>query len=398
MSTHSLLISFEKKMQDSLNSLIKDLSTIRTGRAHSSMLDLIKVEVYGQMLPINQVATISVPEARLISIQVWDKSNIALIESAIQKSELGINPQVEGQLLRLRIPDLTEERNENGYLLRTGHFKISKAQTRAHKGYRFPATKTAVNRFTAKEYAECYFGEQDGTYQWELLHLKRYAWFGGKSQTVGNVLIGTDKTNAQQVIAEQAIDLIAQTFGEATVNDMIVQLMGNTLCINSVRYEILLPNSAQIFSINIDHRDQQRPANELIYQYTREYALAVLNSKPTDKNKKAAGELLELSVKKIAELQAAREKSKKRRHLTPATETPFSPEHGKPRFDPIDVGMTAKALSFSPEPKAPVAKTSTTFDFPPVADAARAALVFGAVPVTPVHHEARKEIAAGTST
>ena len=99
-------------MEKSIFSLKKDISTLRTGRANVNMLDTIKVDVYGQLMPINQIATISVPEARLISIQVWDKSNISPIESAIQKSELGINPQVEGQLLRLRIPDLTEERRK----------------------------------------------------------------------------------------------------------------------------------------------------------------------------------------------------------------------------------------------------------------------------------------------
>ena len=99
-------------MEKSIFSLKKDISTLRTGRANVNMLDTIKVDVYGQLMPINQIATISIPEARLISIQVWDKSNITLIESAIQKSELGINPQVEGQLLRLRIPDLTEERRK----------------------------------------------------------------------------------------------------------------------------------------------------------------------------------------------------------------------------------------------------------------------------------------------
>ena len=76
------------------------------------MLDMIKVDVYGQLMPINQLATISVPEARLISIQIWDKSNIPLVESAIQKSDLGINPQIDGQMMRLRIPDLTEDRRK----------------------------------------------------------------------------------------------------------------------------------------------------------------------------------------------------------------------------------------------------------------------------------------------
>ena len=77
------------------------------------MLDTIKVDVYGQLMPIEQLGTISVPEARLISIQVWDKANTSIIESSIQKSELGINPQVDGQVIRLRIPDLTEERRND---------------------------------------------------------------------------------------------------------------------------------------------------------------------------------------------------------------------------------------------------------------------------------------------
>ena len=100
-------------MDKSIQSLKKDISTLRTGRANISMLDTIRVDVYGQLMPINQLATVSVPEARLISIQVWDKSNTNLIESAIQKSELGINPQIDGQMIRLRIPDLTEERRKD---------------------------------------------------------------------------------------------------------------------------------------------------------------------------------------------------------------------------------------------------------------------------------------------
>ena len=104
--------NYSIKMDKSIQSFKKDISTLRTGRANVNMIDTIKVDVYGQLMPINQLATISVPEARLISIQIWDKGNISLVESAIQKSELGINPQVDGQLLRLRIPDLTEERRK----------------------------------------------------------------------------------------------------------------------------------------------------------------------------------------------------------------------------------------------------------------------------------------------
>ena len=100
-------------MEKSITSFKKDISTLRTGRANINMLDTIKVDVYGQKMPIEQLATVSVPEARLISIQVWDKSNINLIENAIQKSELGINPQTDGQVIRLRIPDLTEERRKD---------------------------------------------------------------------------------------------------------------------------------------------------------------------------------------------------------------------------------------------------------------------------------------------
>ena len=100
-------------MDKSIQALKKDISTLRTGRANTNMLDTIKVDVYGQLMPINQLATVSVPEARLISIQVWDKGNINLLESAIQKSELGINPQIDGQMIRLRIPDLTEERRKD---------------------------------------------------------------------------------------------------------------------------------------------------------------------------------------------------------------------------------------------------------------------------------------------
>ena len=105
--------NYSIKMEKSIQSLKKDISTLRTGRANVNMLDMIKIDVYGQLMPIEQLGTVSVPEARLISIQVWDKANISIIESAIQKSELGINPQVDGQTIRLRIPDLTEERRKD---------------------------------------------------------------------------------------------------------------------------------------------------------------------------------------------------------------------------------------------------------------------------------------------
>ena len=105
--------NYSLKMEKSIQSFKKDISTLRTGRANSNMLDTIKIDVYGQQMPIDQLATVSIPEPRLISIQVWDKANVNLIDSAIQKSELGINPQIDGQIIRLRIPDLTEERRKD---------------------------------------------------------------------------------------------------------------------------------------------------------------------------------------------------------------------------------------------------------------------------------------------
>jgi ribosome recycling factor len=104
------------KMDKTILSYKKDLSTLRTGRANASMLDMIKVDVYGQMMPINQLASVSVPEARLITIQVWDQANIKAVDAAVQKSDLGINPQIDGSVLRIRIPDLTEERRK--YLIK----------------------------------------------------------------------------------------------------------------------------------------------------------------------------------------------------------------------------------------------------------------------------------------
>ena len=102
--------NYQEKMQKSLDIFSKDLGSLRTGRANANMLDLIKVEVYGQKMPINQLGTITTPEARTINIQVWDINNVAAIDSAIKKSELGLNPQIDGQLVRLPIPDLSEER------------------------------------------------------------------------------------------------------------------------------------------------------------------------------------------------------------------------------------------------------------------------------------------------
>ena len=102
--------SHSLKMDKAIEVFSKELSSLRTGRANANMLDIIKVDVYGQKMPINQLATITTPEARTINIQVWDINNVALIDSSIKKSELGLNPQIDGQLIRLPIPDLSEER------------------------------------------------------------------------------------------------------------------------------------------------------------------------------------------------------------------------------------------------------------------------------------------------
>ena len=98
------------KMSKTFEVFIKELSSLRTGRANASMLDLVKVDVYGQQMPINQLGSITTPEARTINIQVWDLNNVSLIDVAIKKSELGLNPQIDGQLIRLPVPDLSEER------------------------------------------------------------------------------------------------------------------------------------------------------------------------------------------------------------------------------------------------------------------------------------------------
>ena len=102
--------TYKIKMTKALEVFSKELSSLRTGRANANMLDLIKVDVYGQKMPINQLGTITTPEARVINIQVWDLNNVNLIDTAIKKSDLGLNPQIDGQLVRLPVPELNEER------------------------------------------------------------------------------------------------------------------------------------------------------------------------------------------------------------------------------------------------------------------------------------------------
>ena len=102
--------NYQQKMLKTIDVFSKELGSLRTGRANANMLDLVKVDVYGQKLPINQLGTITTPEPRTINIQVWDINNVPLIDSSIKKSELGLNPQIDGQLIRLPIPELNEER------------------------------------------------------------------------------------------------------------------------------------------------------------------------------------------------------------------------------------------------------------------------------------------------
>ena len=101
---------YNQKMDKTIEVFSKELTSLRTGRANASMLDLVKVDVYGQVMPLNQVSSITTPDARTINIQVWDINNVPLVDTAIKKSELGLNPQIDGQLIRLPVPDLNEER------------------------------------------------------------------------------------------------------------------------------------------------------------------------------------------------------------------------------------------------------------------------------------------------
>jgi ribosome recycling factor len=110
MSSENVLKNCDTKMKKAFEIFVQDLSSLRTGRANASMLDIIKVDVYGQKMSINQLATISTPESRTINVQVWDMNNVTAIDSAIKKSSLGINPQIDGQLIRIPVPALTEER------------------------------------------------------------------------------------------------------------------------------------------------------------------------------------------------------------------------------------------------------------------------------------------------
>ncbi len=112
--------SYSLKMDKAIEVFSKELTSLRTGRANAAMLDLVKVDVYGQQMPINQVGSITTPEPRMINIQIWDMNNVSLVDAAIKKSDLGLNPQIDGQLIRLPVPELNEERrNELKKLIKT---------------------------------------------------------------------------------------------------------------------------------------------------------------------------------------------------------------------------------------------------------------------------------------
>ena len=112
--------SYNLKMDKAIEVFTKELTSLRTGRANAAMLDLVKVDVYGQKMPINQIGSITTPEPRMINIQIWDLNNVALVDAAIKKSDLGLNPQIDGQLIRLPVPELNEERrNELKKLIKT---------------------------------------------------------------------------------------------------------------------------------------------------------------------------------------------------------------------------------------------------------------------------------------
>jgi ribosome recycling factor len=119
MATEFDLNDVKRRMQGAVQSLRNDLSSLRTGRASSSLLEPIQVEAYGATMPLNQVATVTVPEPRLLSVQVWDRSMVTPVEKAIRESNLGLNPQTEGQVIRLRLPDLTEQRRKE--LVKVAH-------------------------------------------------------------------------------------------------------------------------------------------------------------------------------------------------------------------------------------------------------------------------------------
>ena len=148
---------YKVKMTKTIEVFVKELSSLRTGRANASMLDLVKVDVYGQQMPINQLGSITTPEPRSINIQVWDLNNVGLIDSAIKKSELGLNPQIDGQLIRLPVPDLSEERrNEMKKIIKSMGEKckisIRNIRREANDGLKNSLKKKEISEDEEKKY------------------------------------------------------------------------------------------------------------------------------------------------------------------------------------------------------------------------------------------------------
>ena len=143
--------SYNQKMDKTYEVFTKELTSLRTGRANSNMLDLIRVDVYGQKMPINQIGTITVPEPRTINIQVWDLNNVPLIDSAVKKSELGLNPQIDGQLIRIPVPDLSEERRNE--MTKMVHTKRQKCKI-AVRNIRREANDQLKNLLKSKDISE----------------------------------------------------------------------------------------------------------------------------------------------------------------------------------------------------------------------------------------------------
>ena len=138
-------------MKKAFEIFTQELSSLRTGRANVSMLDIVKVDVYGQMMPINQLGTVSTPDPRSISVQVWDQNNVTLIDAAIKKSNLGVNPQIDGQLMRIPIPSLNEERRNEIKKLMGGLAEKAKV---AIRNIRREANDTLKNDLKDKKISE----------------------------------------------------------------------------------------------------------------------------------------------------------------------------------------------------------------------------------------------------
>ena len=151
MSTDDILKNCSLKMKKAFEIFTQELSSLRTGRANVSMLDIVKVDVYGQMMPINQLGTVSTPDPRSISVQVWDQNNVTLIDAAIKKSNLGVNPQIDGQLMRIPIPSLNEERRNEIKKLMGGLAEKAKV---AIRNIRREANDTLKNDLKDKKISE----------------------------------------------------------------------------------------------------------------------------------------------------------------------------------------------------------------------------------------------------